>query len=1044
MLVSRHIIALGMLALLPWRSHAQEQNFGRVLFTAGTTITNASGQTWAYVFWSSPDRELIRGKSFAVFRKDGAADAATTFASAGVTRIQNNPDNIKLLINRAANLGDDPSMLSSALDEMFYGSTLDPSLPLEEKILALMLGSYSDDNAFDKLAFLARKHPALAMSMGSAMAVAVPAGVPSTFEVRLFENNTAGDILGRVTVDPLNPLLLPAPNSLAEVPDLSPRGHLNVRLRWNETDDIKRLSLLQFGYNVYRADYDFAVDKGWHTSPPATDEMSDELVAAPEQFRRVNRLPVMVNDDSTNAYFIVDDNRRNEPGGVALEDGSQYYYFVTAADLLGRDGLVSTGLLVTVCDRTPPLLPRGLTTTVIRHFSGGVATNHLRITWTQIEEIDPGSQIDYYVFRWSSISQMQTSAIGSLAGAIAGPIAHVTGTLFNSYTDTNAAGDISTVWYTVQAAEIVACGTNFSGNSAPKGGFIPDVSGPLNPFTNIVVNIRNCKPYVSTGQASYDYQSKDGTTGVVRVSRAVEHPSLAWAEVAWMPGSKTAADFPSATILGRFPFLPGEDVLVSLDGIKDPLITLFCRVGDIADKTAITTAVIEGPTRLVQQNFIADFICRDQQPGPDDREHFPRGPSGTNDIFDPVTVTIGPLTTNQTGHKFLLYQQVGTGPFTLIGQFLKSADFTNAYITLTNEMAGTLGCTEICLFSEELDKNGISAGKKPLGCYFSTVEPPARPDLLPLESAGDVTNARVSVTWFCPPPGVERFEVLLGLEEGALPASISGSLTTNLAPAMNQQLVEDKLINFGVYQTGRVGQNFGTPDSPDFSVVVPVDAGKLYYVQIISVDACGNRNASQVQTFSWYPIEAGPNVPWPARPLPPVVGNFHPRLEAVFLEGKDFVDPSIPREYPGIRIGVVTQELWRTGPCHRIPMVNNPAEYLFLAENGGEQLLPIMLYRYQVPNAKLPRVSGDVVQVSPLIEEIAYRQVSSTTIEVCDPFIEILVPTAFGNSSAAEYQIFLLDTQPVISGATYVYLVVQYDERREPKRVIPLAPLLIP
>jgi len=103
-----------------------------------------------------------------------------------------------------------------------------------------------------------------------------------------------------------------------------------------------------------------------------------------------------------------------------------------------------------------------------------------------------------------------------------------------------------------------------------------------------------------------------------------------------------------------------------------------------------------------------------------------------------------------------------------------------------------------------------------------------------------------------------------------------------------------------------------------------------------------------------------------------------------------------------------------------------------------------MLYRYQIPSADFKRVSGDVAQVSPLIEEIAYSNYTTNSVQVCDPFIKILADRTKVNQPLLPYEIFLIDTQPVIAGATYVYLVVQFDSTREPSRVIPLDPLTIP
>lgn len=1053
MLITKKIaLALVGIVSVCFVARAAETDLGRIMVTAGTTATNAAGQPWAYVFWQVTDRSMLKDQAFALFRKSGDAGSANTFSPAGVVQMQNDPAAVKLLITRAANLGEDTVKLESAIDEMFSGSDLDVTLPLEEKIVALVLGSYVDDKAFDKLMFLARRFPTLAMSMGSALTVQIPAGTNSTFEIRSWENNTAGDVLGRVTVNPTSPPQLPAPNALVEMPDSSPMGHLNIRLRWNEPSALKRMSLLQFGYHVYRVNRSVALSSGWTTGSPPWTAFAAALAAQTNEVRKVSRLPVMIDDEApTNAFYFADDNGRYLEGGTPFEDGSQFYYYVAAADLLGRPGVLSTGLLVTVCDRTPPLLPRNVTTDVVRDFDGTNATSYLRVNWRQDPAGDAGSEIEYYVFRWSSISQMQAAATSSLAGAIAGPISHISGVVFNAYTDTNFTGALTTAFYTVQSAEIVACGTNFSGNSGPTPGFIPDVSGPDSLMTNVSVNIRICRPMLTARPPVIDYQSKDPTNNAQLICHLVgPSPNIAWVEFSYVNGFKDLADYPTANLFGRFYFTPGQTSIVFSIAEYTNLITatFYARVGTPEGKLSnITYTQIEGVSRLSNIVHLASEICGYGQPDPTNRVHRPSGgPTFVPGPLEFPTVDFGPIPTNALGHKFLLHQQIAGGPLTLIGEFLVESNLINSVVTLTNAMAGTVGCEEICLYSEQVDENGVSGGQQLISCYFSTVTPPPLPDFLPIEPAGTVTNPSMSLQWFCPPPGVERFEVWVGHEDELMTsASIASGLSTNLAPLNNPIYVEDKVVSFGVYQTGRVGQNFGTPDVPDFGITIPIGLSKRYYVQIHAIDGCGNRTGSQVLTFDWYPPVAGPEVPWPARPLPPVVPDFHPKLEAVFLDPADFIDVAgFNEQIVGVRIGRVDQNERSSGSCHVIPSTNNPVTYLFDSESSGEELLPIMLYRYQIPSADFKRVSGDVVQVSPLIEEIAYNFHLTSSVQVCDPFIRILADRTKVNQPLLPYEIFLIDTQPVIAGATYVYLVVQFDSTREPSRVIPLDPLTIP
>jgi len=88
------------------------------------------------------------------------------------------------------------------------------------------------------------------------------------------------------------------------------------------------------------------------------------------------------------------------------------------------------------------------------------------------------------------------------------------------------------------------------------------------------------------------------------------------------------------------------------------------------------------------------------------------------------------------------------------------------------------------------------------------------------------------------------------------------------------------------------------------------------------------------------------------------------------------------------------------------------------------------LYRYQVANANFPTVSGDVIQVSPLMENIAYQQVNIqgtayfVYAAIADPFIAV---TGANTGSGNEVYLWIRDTQPQISGASYKYILAHFD-----------------
>ena len=100
--------------------------------------------------------------------------------------------------------------------------------------------------------------------------------------------------------------------------------------------------------------------------------------------------------------------------------------------------------------------------------------------------------------------------------------------------------------------------------------------------------------------------------------------------------------------------------------------------------------------------------------------------------------------------------------------------------------------------------------------------------------------------------------------------------------------------------------------------------------------------------------------------------------------------------------------------------------------------MPFALYRYQVANANFPSVSGDTIQVSPLMENIAYELdvtpgVSTNTV-LHDPFLTTTTTTGGG---VTYLWLWAKDTQPIISGARYKYILVRFKSNHEIDQLVP-------
>ena len=1050
----RFFQSLELCALLALAGPASGQGLGGALFFSGTVTTNSAGQPWAYIVWQATDAALLMAQPVAVYRKDGGPGAATAFTRAGVADYQLDPRVIALLNQKAVQLGERLPEVAEHVDQLFSGLVPAPALALEDKLAAVLQGSLGLAAHYDNLTLLGRRHPAVALAMGQAWAEPIPAGA-STFELRQFDLATGqpGLVLGRVTVTAGAPTILPAPRRPEAVAESSAMGHLNVRLRWTSPPELRRLSLLQFGNNVYRMSQGFAVSNGFATNPPAPAVLRGLLVTQSNQVKQVNRLPVLADEDgaATNDFFFVDDNDQFAAGGQPLADGAGYYYFVTARDLLGRDGLVSTGRLVTICDRFPPATPQRLRVERVHVFTNGVSTNHLRVFWRQNDNSGSHTTASYYLYRWTSQTNAQyRSATNHAAGLLAGPLAHQTGQVFASYLDTTVpATNGGSFLYTVRAVDAGACGANWSAHSGPAFGNLQDWTGPAAPTG--LIQVACLWPFLVTNAPATLPRLASNFPYRVACGRDLAPPGLAWAEFWIADGVQNGmGGFGAARFLGRRHFGP-TSLVVSVDcEVNDDALyagTLYCRVGAangrISDH-AWTVAYDNDATKTRVARFHASLQEVSGQPGaPCDGPEVP-GDGGLitwTSRWPTFSFPAGPDVV-----EYRIYRSLNGGPLSLViqGTNMPGTDVTN----LHDRVGGPLHCGDACYYLEVLDASGQPSPWTFMGCVQAGLVAPDQPQNVMLIATGSVAAPRLTAQWEIDPPGVERFEIWVGVASGAPPALLTAELSTNIAPPGTElKIVEsgvEKRAFFGTYLSGRLGTAFGTDTQRVFSVTFDVEHGRRYYVFVVARSACASGPDSIVQSALWTLPATGPEVPWPARPLPEVQGDFHPDLVAFYIAPT--AHASRATSVAAVRIGEVPIEFQGTFPVDfPIGGTNPPSHYVYTDQHGGGSLLPCALYRYQVPNAKFPNAPGDLVQVSPLIEDIAYG-VNLSTIYVRDPFIDVVLKSY--EESAAYF--YLMDTQPVVRGARYRYLLVQFgrggnpNNEGEPIRVIPTNELSIP
>ena len=111
---------------------------------------------------------------------------------------------------------------------------------------------------------------------------------------------------------------------------------------------------------------------------------------------------------------------------------------------------------------------------------------------------------------------------------------------------------------------------------------------------------------------------------------------------------------------------------------------------------------------------------------------------------------------------------------------------------------------------------------------------------------------------------------------------------------------------------------------------------------------------------------------------------------------------------------------------------------------NGEPLLPIVVYRQQVTNAAFPKVSGDVTQITPLIERIPWTPPAPLSTAIFVP--DLLYAGRYENPGLGNgsVMIYVRDLQPVILGGAYRYFVVRFKANREIDQIIPAGDVTLP
>jgi hypothetical protein len=478
---------VGLLLLL-LNTHAVAQSgVSNFVFTVGTSSRDAASNNWSYVVIDSPSPAVLAGRKMAVYGKAGYPTNVGAFTLRATMAQASTTATISTLLNQSVALGQDLVSMSNILN-----GTLDyiPGITnqsLAQKVLTAFQVSAADNSTAELLDLLSKGNPGLRLCAGTAFSEAL--STTTTYELR--ENDpltgAASNVVGRVTIVPNAPVVLPAPGRPFQVMTNDPSDNLLIRLRWGTPPELRRLSLLGFGYNLWRIPRGIAEAGNFQNVPPTPAQLRSNT-----NFTRANVssaiFPVTQFTSGTGVgaaddpadrvtYFFADNGIPST--GTNFSSGQEFYYFVTARDLLGRDGLVSTGSLAKACRRLPPAAPEHLRVenTVL---AGSTNLPRLRLSWDHNTNATD-AVAEYWIYRWANPTDSLTNLATPLGHRVA-VVAPRAGTNRNYYVDTSPGAltnaNPSNVWYTVRAVITNACDPLFSAPAGPVWGVLRDYTGP--------------------------------------------------------------------------------------------------------------------------------------------------------------------------------------------------------------------------------------------------------------------------------------------------------------------------------------------------------------------------------------------------------------------------------------------------------------------------------------------------------------------------------------------------------------------------------------
>lgn len=497
----KRLFSVLVAGLAGWLSPLGAQSIPDSLITAATTTTDAAGRPWAYIAFTPENTGVLRGRALAVYLKNGLPADPGSFVRQGVVSPELEMSLMAVFIERGRQIGEDLVELDAVLYDLYRTRGAErnqiinplptpPKPPLAEMLAALLNRAAGDAETASSMRLLAMGHPSVRMAMGEAWAGPLTAapGQPVTLEVR--EWSTAGDggVVARLTLAAGQPVVLPAPGPPVQVPDLTPKGDLNIKLRWGQDANLSRQSPLSAGFNVWRVSKAFAVSNGVDAAPPSLAQLkswvlsghakkSVERPVTPSKLLSLAEAANLVADSTT--HFMTDDGGRfhnngaGQPVDEPFAEGEEYTFFVTTRDILGRDGPPSMPGHGIVCRTLPPPVPSDLRAENYWEPNANATsgTQTAQFFWRANTNTARDVTTYYEIYSGDDLTSLQSNEGKNALAPIAAGQLHTADNVLMSYVDDTpvlaAKGFGETMWYSVRAVHVSPLGPIKSDFAAP-------------------------------------------------------------------------------------------------------------------------------------------------------------------------------------------------------------------------------------------------------------------------------------------------------------------------------------------------------------------------------------------------------------------------------------------------------------------------------------------------------------------------------------------------------------------------------------------------